>query len=200
MKYIPLDKLKVELKKRMGEYDVQQTTSEHPDYEQGAMDALYNLNLQLNILVLQQEQQTDEQVVVITESHGNANIEWDCRSLDDVMALLKSAESFVSDKQVEKLRGPGSGPWPLVEEVKPYLRPMESMTEEERMGFTKLFDKWHDDELFDYIEEGAEFSIWKHKGISPVVFDWLNANHFDYRGLIEKGLALEAPEEMYKTE
>ena len=28
--------------------------------------------------------------------------------------------------------------------------------------------------------------------------DWLNAHHFDYRGLIEKGLALEAPEDMYK--
>lgn len=28
--------------------------------------------------------------------------------------------------------------------------------------------------------------------------DWLNARHFDYRGLIEKGLALEAPEGMYK--
>ena len=30
--------------------------------------------------------------------------------------------------------------------------------------------------------------------------DWLNANHFDYRGLIPMGLALEAPEGMYKTE
>jgi hypothetical protein len=28
--------------------------------------------------------------------------------------------------------------------------------------------------------------------------DWLNVHHFDYRGLIEKGLALEAPEGMYK--
>ena len=28
--------------------------------------------------------------------------------------------------------------------------------------------------------------------------DWLNAHHFDYRGLIEKGLAIEAPEGMYK--
>ena len=27
--------------------------------------------------------------------------------------------------------------------------------------------------------------------------DWLNKHHFDYRGLIEKGLALEAPEGMY---
>ena len=31
------------------------------------------------------------------------------------------------------------------------------------------------------------------------VLDWYNKNHFDYRGLIEKGLALEATEEMYKT-
>ena len=30
-------------------------------------------------------------------------------------------------------------------------------------------------------------------------FDWLNSHHFDYRELIEKGLALEAPEEMYKV-
>lgn len=29
------------------------------------------------------------------------------------------------------------------------------------------------------------------------VIDWLNAHHFDYRGLIEKGLALEALEGMY---
>ena len=29
--------------------------------------------------------------------------------------------------------------------------------------------------------------------------DWLNKHHFDYRGLIEKGLALEAPEDMYNV-
>lgn len=81
--------------------------------------------------------------------------------------------------------------------IKPYLRSMSSMTEEERMEFAKLFDKWHDDELFDYIEEGAEFSIWKHKGISPVIFDWLNRKMFDYRGLIPMDLALEAPKDMY---
>jgi hypothetical protein len=31
------------------------------------------------------------------------------------------------------------------------------------------------------------------------VIDWFNAHHFDYRGLIERGLALEAPKGMYKT-
>ena len=30
--------------------------------------------------------------------------------------------------------------------------------------------------------------------------DWLNKNHFDYRGLIEKGLAIEAPKDMYKNQ
>jgi hypothetical protein len=29
------------------------------------------------------------------------------------------------------------------------------------------------------------------------IFDWLNAHHFDYRGLIGKGLALEALKGMY---
>jgi hypothetical protein len=32
------------------------------------------------------------------------------------------------------------------------------------------------------------------------MLDWLLAHHFDFRGLIEKGLALEAPDGMYKTE
>ena len=34
----------------------------------------------------------------------------------------------------------------------------------------------------------------------PVVIDWLNAHHFDYRDLIDKGLALEAPTDIYKTD
>ena len=29
--------------------------------------------------------------------------------------------------------------------------------------------------------------------------DWLNKHHFDFHNLIKKGLALEAPEDMYKT-
>ena len=59
---------------------------------------------------LQEEQPKDKQIVIITESHGDANIEWDCRSLDDVIVLLKSAESFITEKQIEKVAGPGSGP------------------------------------------------------------------------------------------
>lgn len=32
------------------------------------------------------------------------------------------------------------------------------------------------------------------------LINWLNSHHFDFRGLIEKSLAIVAPEEMYKNE
>ena len=68
-----------------------------------------------------------------------------------------------------------------VYDFKPYLRSMSSMTEEEVDEFTQ-FDVYANGE---YIMPNYE------------VIDWLNAHHFDYRGLIEKGLALKAPEGMY---
>ena len=72
--------------------------------------------------------------------------------------------------------------------VKPYLRPMSSMTEEEKKEYKKLCDE----RVFKYALE------WVTKWFdTPNSIDWLNAHHFDYRGLIEKGLAIEAPEGMY---
>ena len=67
--------------------------------------------------------------------------------------------------------------------IKPYLRPMSSMTEEEENELTSIA-----------VLGGYNDSVFN----SFVVVDWLNAHHFDYRGLIEKGLALEALEGMYE--
>ena len=67
-------------------------------------------------------------------------------------------------------------------DIKPYLRPMSSMTEEERAERIGLL--W---ELEGHINEDVAY---KYQ-------DWLNKHHFDYRGLIPKGLALEAPEGIY---
>lgn len=55
----------------------------------------------------------------------------------------------------------------------PFLRPISSLTEEE----IKIARKFND---FHY-------------------YDYLNSIHIDYRGLIEKNLALEAPEDMYNS-
>ena len=72
-----------------------------------------------------------------------------------------------------------------IEAIKPYLRPMSSMTEEEKEEFESVLG--HYDENNNPYED---FNFGDD-------IDWLNAHHFDYRGLIEKGLALEAPEDMY---
>ncbi len=71
--------------------------------------------------------------------------------------------------------------------LKYYLRPMKSMTSEEYESIKKEF-------LF----YGGSICMTSDMLMSGEVVDWLNAHHFDYRGLIEKGLALEAPEGMYK--
>lgn len=68
--------------------------------------------------------------------------------------------------------------------VKPYLRPMSSITEEEMGNLEKCLGKKYD---FRFTETE-----------SFIYMDWLNAHHFDYRGMIEKGLALPALEGMYK--
>lgn len=70
-------------------------------------------------------------------------------------------------------------------EIKPYLRPMSSMTEEERIEFERL----------SFVYDTSDGSmLFSEKGL-----DWLNSHHFDYRGLIPMGLALEAPEGMYQN-
>lgn len=112
MKYIPADKLIAEIEKRKKSIDecpfieAEFGASIKRDVKIKTFDELISL-----ITSLQQVQPEDKQIVIITESHGDANIEWDCRSLDDVIALLKSAETFITEKQIEKMVGPRrSGP------------------------------------------------------------------------------------------
>lgn len=90
-------------------------------------------------------------------------------------------------------------------DVKPYLRPMSSMTEEEKEEIEVfIFNEWYEEDSCKIDNEGwieilANYDV---SGIDPRFcgdyVDWLNANHFDWRGLIPMGLALEAPEGMYK--
>ena len=71
---------------------------------------------------------------------------------------------------------------------KPYLRPMSSMTEDERKEYNDIVKNTID---FYDCPKSEKICFF----IMPI--DWLNKHHFDYRGLIEKGLALEALEGMY---
>ena len=72
-----------------------------------------------------------------------------------------------------------------IEEVRPYLFPLSSMTEEQKKEYRKACD----------LDMGIlENSPMKGEPF-PAMYnsqDWLDAHHFDYRGLIEKGLAIDA--------
>ena len=63
-----------------------------------------------------------------------------------------------------------------IECIKPYLFPLSSITKEQKKEYHSIIERW----MYD-----SSYSI-------SDITDWLNKNHFDYRGLIEKGLAIDA--------
>lgn len=62
-------------------------------------------------------------------------------------------------------------------EFLPYLRPLSSMTEEEKLEFSLV-------PIYAFVH---------YNEIAKM--DWLNAHHFDYRGLIPRGRAIEVTKE-----
>lgn len=75
-----------------------------------------------------------------------------------------------------------------IENIKPYLFPLSSMNEEQRKTLKVMCD-WNDEEAD---AQSILVLYQKHFVMKTDVIDWLNENHFDYRGLIEKGLAIDA--------
>ena len=76
--------------------------------------------------------------------------------------------------------------------IKPYLRPMSSRTEEEDDFIQQCMDIVEDENYHD----GFSPSAWSSMGD---FVNYCNQHYLDYNGLIGKGLALEAPEDMYKN-
>jgi len=90
---------------------------------------------------------------------------------------------FISPRQNEK-----------GEYIKPYLRPMSSMTEEERKEVNNLIKDNRPNPYGKINNKGMDGLFSSVAVTSSILIDWLNAHHFDYHGLIEKGLAIEANE------
>ena len=105
-------------------------------------------------------------------------IQWDCADYD--LLALENCEPILA-RIIDNRPYSYAISKPL-EEIKPYLRPMSSMTKEEKIDYQAFFN-------YDGVEYPEEY------------IDYLNSHHFDYRGLIEKGLAIEVTEENnpYKT-
>ena len=62
-----------------------------------------------------------------------------------------------------------------IEKIKPYLFPLSSMTVEQKEEYKYITERWMYDSSYSISDS----------------IDWLNKNHFDYRGLIDKGLAFD---------
>ena len=87
-----------------------------------------------------------------------------------------------------------------IEEVKPYLFPMSSMTEEQKEDlyivtngkFNAGYEYIDNCKPRNWSEWGTtEYNWIRHYDID-LLYTWLNENHFDYRGLIPMGLAIDA--------
>jgi hypothetical protein len=102
------------------------------------------------------------------------------------------------------------GDWFPVEEageilIKPYLRSISSMTEEEKEELRDTYDWVYSEYPFDDEDEDEDDlrdlrnveDVGGHYEPSAETYDWYNRKGFDYWGLIPKGLALEAKEGMY---
>ena len=82
-----------------------------------------------------------------------------------------------------------------ISDIKPYLFPLSSITEELWRDFIKTagYEMREEDcgrhtEIYYYDLVGHEKTLYPNYD----AIDWLNSHHFDYRALIEKGLAIDA--------
>jgi Fe-S-cluster containining protein len=72
-------------------------------------------------------------------------------------------------------------------DIKPYLFPLSSMTEEQ---YNEFFSYYHNMEMTE-VKASGDYLKAAYIG-DDAKYRWLNKNHFDYRGLIEKELAIDA--------
>ena len=82
----------------------------------------------------------------------------------------------------------------LVENIKTYLRSMSSMKNEEKEYFRQNSAR------IKVLVDAEKSVVKEYYGLTVHLIDWLNSHHLDYRGLIQRGLALEAPKEMYNID
>ena len=82
-----------------------------------------------------------------------------------------------------------------LEDVKPYLFPLSSMTEEQYNSLHESGILDNCSHSYEYVNphiHGVSFIFKEFKTYSLELIKWLNKHHFDYRGLIPLGLANDA--------
>ena len=91
-------------------------------------------------------------------------------TVDTLVTINQQTESFFFEWLCE---------WFDIDEFKPYLFPLSSMTEEQKDEIDKFF-------------KSIEGQLVGLMGRTVYLIDFFNKNHLDYRGLIKEGLAIDA--------
>ena len=112
---------------------------------------------------------------------------------------LEPAPVWLIDINTQNVRMFADEGYQSIEYIRPYLFPLSSMTEEQMEELKELCNMYTpDDDYHPYAYKGIKV-LYKHVlddnykfNFKIDVIDWFNKNKFDYRGLIEKGLALDA--------
>lgn len=92
---------------------------------------------------------------------------WNFES-DQELSVIESLEEIDKDGYINNAKVY------KVEDIKPYLFPLSSMTDEQKSQYKFYLTR------FVFVYDAS------------LLIDWLNKNHFDYRCIIEKGLAIDA--------
>ena len=97
-----------------------------------------------------------------------------CVEQDKTFLPIKEGDRLVNIDAHEDLLMTNCGSWYYLDEVKPYLFPLSSMTEEQNIEYLHT-------------------CMGGNGGVPTLAsFEWYNKNHFDYRCLISMGLAIDA--------
>ena len=118
-----------------------------------------------------------------------------CGRLPYGVTYYHDTENVVTPKQVLSLTEINNILLGIGEDIKPYLRPLSSMTKEEYDSID-----WNDcSRTVHYYDSSPYWKFEEIRTFTLKVQAWLDKNMFDYRGLIPMGLALEATEGMYEN-
>lgn len=108
--------------------------------------------------------------------------------------ITNITQDIDSDSWFVESEGEFDGMMCEINNVKPYLFPLSSMSEDQKYEFYLRFIENNCD--FDYFKFYLDNGKWNKLLTSlddiEAIIDWFHKNHIDWRGLIPMGLAIDA--------
>ena len=111
---------------------------------------------------------------------------------DTYYKSLEPAPIWLLDLDAQSVRLFADEGYQSIEYIKPYLFPLSSMTEEQKTEYYDIVNYISPDDTENWAE--GEFIYVDRENYFAALLHFYNKHHLDYRGLIPKGLALNATE------